>query len=800
MKKLIYAVVCLFFGINIYAQQNVIGNVTDLANNPLANIEVSVKGSNVKTTTDNNGNFTIELPQGTKFLIFKATNYATIEIEVNSTIVDVKMTRTDLSIFDLSLEELMNIEVVSSSKSEQNIRYAPNIISVVPFQRLLEYEYQSINEVLYHQAGFYPAQDYERSIVGSRGNFEGWNNNHLYLLIDGVPFNDNLYGTAYTWEITPLVFTKNMEIIKGPGAALYGSNATNGVITLNTFSAEDFENQNGFISFKYGSLNTHKLDFISGSSFKKFDAVFSFTNYSTIGNEYQSYDGSFQTDTNGNILKLKVNDNRQSNYIFTKITGKGSLDGFSIQYHKQMWNFQTGHGWLWNISDFDEPMKENRDIFVIKYNDKYGKIKQEHLIRYQNHSIDWNMRYYRQGSFNNFYPSGAIEYLKTNAQDVFARFQLLFNFKKNAFFVGGIEPSIFFYNGDQEHYANFDINNEHNSDWQPNALGRFLKVGHWFEPIANKPVTNIGSFVHVDLGDLISNYFKMTIGARYDFQFFNYIDIADNNIVKNKTFQQFSPRLAFIILPSDEFNIKLMAGTAFRAPTPTEMFGSNTWTLASNIKELKPEIVKTLEVAFDYMISRRLNFKINAFYLDYENQIAYSVANYNLSTNIFTTSNLGVEGEILFDFNKISGYFNASFYKRLNETIFEPEQIYVSQHNDKITWAPYHTSNMGIVYKTKLFNFVANGHFQSKVFRRDLDQYAENDLTYYGFDSQPRNNTVNSYFLLDLKIEYKTKYANFSVNANNILNSDIYLCKNMKYPFDYKQQGRTLYGTIKILL
>ena len=199
------------------------------------------------------------------------------------------------------------------------------------------------------------------------------------------------------------------------------------------------------------------------------------------------------------------------------------------------------------------------------------------------------MRYYRQGAFNNFYSSGAIEYLKTTAQDIFSRFQLLYNFKKNAFIVAGVEPSLFFYNGDQEHYANFDVNNEQNNGWQQNIDGKFLRVGPWFEPIVDKPVTNIGSFVHIDLGELISNYFKMTIGARYDYQFFNYIDILDNKTLKNKTFQQFSPRLSFIILPSDEFNIKLMAGTAFRAPTPTEMFGSNTWTLASNIKELKPD-------------------------------------------------------------------------------------------------------------------------------------------------------------------------------------------------------------------
>ncbi|MBN1252255.1 MAG: Plug domain-containing protein [Bacteroidales bacterium] len=122
--------------------------------------------------------------------------------------------------FEMNLEELLNIDVVSSSKSAEKVNVAPNVITVFGADYIKSFGWNSLNDMLYKHAGFFPSQDYDRRTVGYRGNFEGWNNNHLLLMVDGVPFNDNLYGTAYTWEITPLIFTKSLEVIRGPGAAL----------------------------------------------------------------------------------------------------------------------------------------------------------------------------------------------------------------------------------------------------------------------------------------------------------------------------------------------------------------------------------------------------------------------------------------------------------------------------------------------------------------------------------------------------------------------------------------------------
>ncbi len=207
----------------------------------------------------------------------------------------------------------------------------------------MDYGRLSINEVLYHLPGFSASQDYDRRTVSSRGTYESWNNNHYMFLMDGVQFNDNQYGTAYTWEITPLNMIKSLEVIRGPGSALYGSNATNGVISVHTYSGEDF---NGKIQtrMRMGSQGMQILDLATGNKGQLFSHFVSYSSFQTDGNNYKSYDASGRGWDTGQGFSIynqfKINDERKNDYLFLKLEGEDFLKGFSIQYHKQKWNYQ----------------------------------------------------------------------------------------------------------------------------------------------------------------------------------------------------------------------------------------------------------------------------------------------------------------------------------------------------------------------------------------------------------------------------------------------------------------------------
>ena len=268
-------------------------------------------------------------------------------------------------IADLSLEDLLDVQITSASKFAQKQSEAPGIVSVVNREQIDRFGWLSLNDVLARQPGFFPSRDYDRSTVGSRGLFEGWNNNHLLMLIDGIPMNDNLYGTAYTWEITPLFLLQSLEIVRGPGSALYGSNATNGVLSIKSLSAADLKEQKGMARVRLGGYNTQVYDILAGGEGKAFDYLLGFNHFRTAGNEYASTDGSYRTLPSGDLASFEVRDHRSSEYFFGKLEGKGKLKGLSLQMHHQAWDYQTGHGWLWMVPDVAETMKESRLILAL---------------------------------------------------------------------------------------------------------------------------------------------------------------------------------------------------------------------------------------------------------------------------------------------------------------------------------------------------------------------------------------------------------------------------------------------------
>jgi len=279
---------------------------------------------------------------------------------------------------------------------------------------------------------------------------------------------------------------------------------------------------------------------------------------------------------------------------------------------------------------------------------------------------------------------------------------------------------------------------------------------------------------------------------RYDISSFTYKAI---NIVgepeETRSFRELSPRLALIYAPSEKYSLRIMAGRAFRAPSPTEMFGANTWTLASNIQQLEPEKVSTTEIVFDYKPNKSLNFRINAFYTKSEGQIAYSLANQNLSTNIYSLTNAGSEIEVLYKSAIISGFWNFSYNHRLDESIYDAEQQYVSEHANKLTWAPACTSNLGISANYKKLTISTVIHLQGKVERRAKDFNTSEELAELGLTSSPRNDEISAWVSADARCAYRiNENIEVALSATNIFDTDNYLVKNMKYLFDYKMEGR----------
>lgn len=681
----------------------------------------------------------------------------------------------------LDLMELLNTPITSASKRAEKAIEAPSVVSVLTRDQFQAYGWSSVNQALYSLPGFGPSQDYDRRTVSSRGLFEGWNNNHILFLVDGIPYNDNIYGSAYTWEITPVPFIRTLEVVRGPGSALYGSNATNSVTQIKTIGPRDLP-QGGEAQIRIGSAGERIIDVLAGREGDLVSAVVAFNTYRSDGNSHLDYDGSGRLAQDGSLQRFPIQDARDSHYAWAKLEGQGPLKGWMFQYHQQGWNYRTGHGWVWLAPDTGENLQEKREILALAYSGRLSeRWSQEYLLRYQRHDINWNVRFIPSGEWG--FPDGMSEYLDTSASDLFARAQLTWGLPREANLLLGFEGSRFSYTGDRSHYGvNIDF-----SDYSV-ASGP-VPAGPWLEFIQDKPMTSTGWYAQFSSGKLLGAGLTLVLGVRADRTAFDYTRVYEpGKPGGSKSYANTSPRLALVYMPSERLAIKLMTGKAFRAPAPSELAGANTYTLASNIEQLKPETLQTTEAAVDWIISPRFNWRTNIYRTKFSDQIAYSLANANLSTNIYTLTTQGLESELLYAVGGFRGYLNYSYAQRVDEQVLD-ETIALSR--DTLTWEPASRIKLGVIYSRNAFTAAVNLLHQGRVQRRHSDITPET--------AAYRSDSLDPWLGVDARVSYTlNKRLQLSLSATNLLDSDkIRLVKNMAFPFDYKGEERRVSFAVK---
>ncbi|UOA10069.1 TonB-dependent siderophore receptor [Methylobacter sp. S3L5C] len=179
---------------------------------------------------------------------------------------------------DLSVEDLLNVEVTSVAKKAQSLNDAPAAAFVISNDDIKRSGATNIPDALRLAPGLDVARiDANQWAVSSRG-FNGRFANKLLVLIDGRNAYSRSFSGVY-WENQDVMMEDidRIEIIRGPGAALWGNNAVNGVINVITKSSSQTQGglvnagggtqEQGFGSLRYGTKlgeNTTARAYVKG--------------------------------------------------------------------------------------------------------------------------------------------------------------------------------------------------------------------------------------------------------------------------------------------------------------------------------------------------------------------------------------------------------------------------------------------------------------------------------------------------------------------------------------------------------
>ncbi|MFA4851897.1 MAG: SusC/RagA family TonB-linked outer membrane protein [Bacteroidales bacterium] len=244
MKKLtLLMVFSVFLGIQfIFAQKQITGKVTSSEDgSALPGVTVTAKGATTGTFTDVNGKYTISVPSGAITLMFSFIGMKTQEVEIgNKTVIDVNIEPSSTQL------EGMVVTALGIPKEKKSLGYSVQDLKGDELAKAKE------NNIVNSLSGKVSGVQITNSsgAVGAssriviRGTSSLAGNNQPLFVIDGVAMNNTEFGSADGYgganrgngvaDINP-DDVENISVLKGPNAAaLYGSQAANGVILITT--------------------------------------------------------------------------------------------------------------------------------------------------------------------------------------------------------------------------------------------------------------------------------------------------------------------------------------------------------------------------------------------------------------------------------------------------------------------------------------------------------------------------------------------------------------------------------------
>lgn len=287
MTKL-FTYILLFFILSIqglYAQELKGRIIQSETGQPVSGAHVILLENNIGTVTDINGEFQFEnMKPG-----IHTIQITYVGFQRKSYVFDFSSTGEIPEFFIspeiLGLEEL----VVTASRTSQSYREVPGRIEVINNRKIESSLVNSIDDLFISMSGVHVDRGsgiFSRSVVGIRG-ITGSEQGRVLAMIDGVPFNKS-DGGSINWNRLFAGDIERIEVFKGPGSSIYGSNAMGGMLNIIRKRPQDIGIK-GEISSGIGSYNTMSGDVFVMGRFKEEKGF-----YWSVGGRTRTSDGYIQ--------------------------------------------------------------------------------------------------------------------------------------------------------------------------------------------------------------------------------------------------------------------------------------------------------------------------------------------------------------------------------------------------------------------------------------------------------------------------------------------------------------------------
>lgn len=632
--------------------------------------------------------------------------------------------------------------VVTAAKHKQSVKDIPGSISVITSDDIgyTNLPNGDIGDVLRSAAGITLRRAY--APFPAYPNIRGVGSDATVILINGIPTN---------WEITQAVPPGNIErieVLRGPSSALYGANASGGVV--NIITKEGGGKHKNSVSGGYGSFRTQSFNVSSIGGVKNL--------YYSIAVTHKKSDGA-KIVKNNIIPSITMIDGCKYNKWGAVLNMTYHVDNdskISFLYNLFTNEYTRGrpnHGGNWERL-FTSLIYDQRLTKMFDLKASIGCRYDDLLHRYDMGGVDYSPKMKR---YSDYYET-PIELQLTG----YVGF-------------GNTITTGLFYNDqatDQDYYSSSANELIKEDEYKVRTIAGYLQ-DVW------KPIRSL----------------IITAGIRYDHweNYDNYFSSFIDDQPKNSTHDNWSPKVGIRYNFMNFVSIWTNFAIGYKPPSPDQLYKDSTdgGIPREPNPDLKPEKTYSYELGLDGGVGKLVQAKVVGFYNYTDDKILswYSADNVWINRNIGRTKSYGGELELkihLFE----QWLVNANY--TLNSTKIDKNPSNPEQEGNWMPFCPEHKVNAGIT-------FVLENILTLSGFARYISlQHTNDDNIKYTDDGEDKYMT--SSFVMDLKgiLSLPSNWTSFS-NIDILFGVDNLFDEEYRTYYIYEDPGRVYYCELKMI-